>query len=122
MAETLHIGRKISRIRELRGMKQEALALELGISQQAVSKLEQSEKVEDEVLEKIAKALGITVEGLRHFTEDSVFNNINNFHDHSIQNNFNPIEKVIELYEDKVALLERLLASEKEKVEILKSK
>ncbi|HTN20446.1 MAG TPA: helix-turn-helix transcriptional regulator [Pelobium sp.] len=40
MSETLHIGRKISRIRELRGMKQEALAQELGISQQAVSKLE----------------------------------------------------------------------------------
>jgi len=40
MAETLHIGRKISRIRELRGMKQETLASELGISQQAVSKIE----------------------------------------------------------------------------------
>lgn len=28
-------------------MKQEALAIELGISQQAVSKLEQSEQIED---------------------------------------------------------------------------
>ena len=114
MAETLHIGRKISRIRELRGMKQEALAQELGISQQAVSKIEQSAEVEEEALGKIAKILGVTVEGLKHFTEDSVFNNINNFHDNSIQNNFNPIEKVIELYE-------RLLASEREKVEILKN-
>ena len=114
MAETLHIGRKISRIRELRGMKQEALAQELGISQQAVSKIEQSAEVEEEALVKIAKILGVTVEGLKHFTEDSVFNNINNFHDNSIQNNFNPIEKVIELYE-------RLLASEREKVEILKN-
>ena len=114
MAETLHIGRKISRIRELRGMKQESLAAELGISQQAVSKIEQSAEVEEDALEKIAKVLGVTVEGLKHFTEDSVFNNINNFHDQSIQNNFNPIEKVIELYE-------RLLASEKEKVELLKN-
>ncbi|PHR87060.1 MAG: transcriptional regulator, partial [Leeuwenhoekiella sp.] len=32
-----HIGRKIARIRELRGMKQETLAEELGISQQSVS-------------------------------------------------------------------------------------
>jgi transcriptional regulator with XRE-family HTH domain len=109
---TLHIGRKISRIRELRGMKQEALAAELGISQQAVSKIEQSEDIDGESLEKIAKVLGVTVEGLKHFTEDSVFNNINNFHDNSIQNNFNPIEKVIELYE-------RLLQSEREKVELL---
>lgn len=122
MTDTLHIGRKISRIRELRGMKQEALAQELGISQQAISKLEQSEKIEEEVLDKIAKALGVTAEGLKHFTEDSVFNNINNFHDNSIQNNFNPIEKVIQLYDEKIALLERLLASEREKVEILKNK
>jgi len=35
---TNHIGRKISRIRELRGMKQETLAIELGVSQQTVSK------------------------------------------------------------------------------------
>lgn len=116
MAETTpHIGRKISRIRELRGMKQEALAAELGISQQAISKIEQSVEVEEEALAKIAKALGVSVEGLKHFTEDSVFNNINNFHDNSIQNNFNPIEKVIELYE-------RLLASEREKIELLKGK
>lgn len=116
MAEApTHIGRKISRIRELRGMKQEALAAELGISQQAVSKIEQSAEVESEALIKIAAALGVSVEGLKHFTEDSVFNNINNFHDNSIQNNFNPIEKVIELYE-------RLLASEREKVEMLKNK
>lgn len=115
MAETLHIGKKISRIRELRGMKQESLAAELGISQQAVSKIEQSAEVEEDALERIAKVLGVTVEGLKHFTEDSVFNNINNFHDNSIQNNFNPIEKVIELYE-------RLLQSEREKNDLLKNK
>ncbi len=115
MAETtIHIGRKISKIRELRGMKQEALAAELGISQQAISKIEQSAEVEADALSKIAKVLGVTVDGLMHFTEDSVFNNINNFHDNSIQNNFNPIEKVIELYE-------RLLASEREKIEMLKN-
>lgn len=32
-----HIGRKISRIRELRDMKQEALAQALGTNQQAIS-------------------------------------------------------------------------------------
>ena len=71
-------------------------------------------KGEEDALIKIAAALGVTVEGLKHFTEDSVFNNINNFHDNSIQDNFNPIEKVIEFYE-------RLLQSEREKVEILKN-
>ncbi|NTE03609.1 helix-turn-helix transcriptional regulator [Agrobacterium tumefaciens] len=111
----IHLGRKISRIRELRGMKQDTLATELGISQQAVSKLEQSETIEDSTLEKVAKVLGVTAEGIKHFTEETIFNNINNFHDSSIQNNFNPVEKIIELYE-------RLLATEREKIEILKGK
>jgi transcriptional regulator with XRE-family HTH domain len=47
----MHLGRKISRIRELRGMKQETLAAALGVSQQAISKLEQSEYIDDEKLE-----------------------------------------------------------------------
>ncbi|WP_297334585.1 helix-turn-helix transcriptional regulator [Flavobacterium sp.] len=111
-----HIGRKISRIRELRGMKQEALATALGISQQAVSSIENSENIEDKKLQDIATALGVTAEAIKNFTEEAIFNNINNFHDNSIQNNFNPIEKVVELYErllqaekDKVAYLEKLV-------------
>ncbi|MEQ8472646.1 MAG: helix-turn-helix transcriptional regulator [Marinoscillum sp.] len=117
-----HIGRKISRIRELRGMKQEALAYELGITQQAVSKIEQSETVEEETLEKVGKALGVTSEGIKAFSEEVVFNIISStFNDdasaYSFSENykctFNPLDKVVELYE-------RLLASEKEKVELLR--
>jgi len=115
----MHLGRKISRIRELRGMKQEALATELGISQQAISKLEQSEEIEDSTLEKIASALGLSTDAIRNFNEEAVFNIIGNtFTDSSSNNNnylctINPLEKIIELYE-------RLLASEKEKNELLK--
>jgi transcriptional regulator with XRE-family HTH domain len=111
-AKPSHIGRKISKIRELRGIKQEALAIAIGVSQQTISNIENSDEVEEEVLGKIAKALEVTVEGIKNFTEEAVFNNINNFHDNAIQNNFNPIEKVVELYE-------RLLAAEKEKFEYL---
>ena len=124
MAETsLHIGRKISRIRELRGMNQEALAAELGISQQAVSKIEQSADVEDEALEKIAKILGVTPDAVKNFSEEAVFNYFNSFSDNSINQgpigahntcNFNPLDKVVELYE-------RLLQSEREKMELLKN-
>jgi transcriptional regulator with XRE-family HTH domain len=120
MVETAHIGRKISKLRELKGIKQEALAAELGISQQAVSKIEQSAEVEDEALDKIAKVLGLTPEAIKAFSEDAVFNIIaNTFTDNSQNNNnylctINPLEKIVELYE-------RLLASEKEKVELLKN-
>jgi transcriptional regulator with XRE-family HTH domain len=126
MAEpTLHIGRKISKIRELRGMKQEALASLMGVSQQAISKIEQSPDVEDLALEKIAHALGVTAEAIKNFTEDAVFNYFNNFHDHSTGDfrhhcTFNPIDKIVELYNEKVELLERLLEAEKEKNDFLK--
>jgi len=126
----MHLGRKISRIRELRGMKQEALAAELGISQQAISKLEQSEDIEDSTLEKIAKILGVTKEAVLQFSDEAVVNYFNTFNDNSFNNgaynafncNFNPIEKLIEALDANKQLYERLLASEKEKVEILRSK
>ncbi|RZJ80002.1 MAG: XRE family transcriptional regulator [Flavobacterium sp.] len=124
-----HLGRKIGRIRELRGMKQEALAAELGISQQAISKLEQSEEIEDSTLEKVAKVLGLTTASIKNFSEEAVFNIIGNTvtnHDNgalfNYQPNFNPLDKLIEALEANKELYERLLASEREKVEILKNK
>ena len=94
-----HIGRNISRIRELRGMKQEALAIAIGISQQSVSNIEASETVDNEKLEEVAKALGVSVEAIKTFSEENVINYFNNFYDNSASNgqgalapifNFNP--------------------------------
>lgn len=118
MAETTHLGKKISRIRELRGMKQETLAEQLGISQQAVSKIEQSETVEEIILDRIGKALGITADGIRNFSEEAMIQYFNTFNDNStgaFQNyncTFNPIEKIVELYD-------ALVKSEKEKNALL---
>jgi transcriptional regulator with XRE-family HTH domain len=116
-----HIGRKISRIRELRGMKQETLAEQLGISQQAVSKIEQSEKIEDDKLDQIANVLGVTKEGIENFSDEAVLNIIGNtYHvDNSSAVNygctFNPLDKLLEAYEENKKLYERLLQSEQEK-------
>lgn len=114
-----HIGRNISRIRELRQMKQEALAQAIGVSQQTISAIENSESVDDEKLGLIAEALGVTAEAIKNFSEDAVINYFNNnFYDNSqstVGNNlctFNPLDKVVELYE-------RLLQAEREKVALL---
>ena len=117
-----HIGRNISRIRELRGMKQEALAIAMGVSQQTISNIEASETVEDDKLELIAKELGVTAEAIKKFSEENVINYFNSFYDNSFTNSqgtfganqctFNPLDKVVELYE-------RLVQAEKEKVEYL---
>jgi transcriptional regulator with XRE-family HTH domain len=117
-----HIGRKISRIRELKDMKQEALAQALGTNQQFISAMENSETIEDEKLLQVAKALGVSPEAIKNFTEENMINYFNSFYDNSsTQGNsfnqgmyatFNPLDKVIELYE-------RLVQTEKEKNEYL---
>lgn len=119
-----HIGRKISRIRELRGIKQETLALKLGLSQQSVSLMEQSEFVEENKLEEVAKVLGVTVEAIKNFSEELAINYFNTFNDQVSSSNFghnntctfNPLDKLVEAYEENKKLYERLLEAEKEKV------
>ena len=128
-AKPKHIGRNISRIRELRGMKQEALAIAIGVSQQTISNIENSEKIEDELLNKISEVLGVTTEGIKNFSDDAIFNIINNTYNNTSSDNstliassvnyqptFNTVDKLVELYErlvqaekDKVAYLEKLL-------------
>lgn len=130
MAEkTIHIGRKIGRIRELRGIKQEFLASELGVSQQSISRIEQSETVEEDKLQQIAQVLGVTAEAIKNFSEEAVINIISStLHDNagSVNNNctlnFNPMDKLLEVIEENKKLYERLLQSEQEKVELLKGK
>ncbi|WEA01182.1 helix-turn-helix domain-containing protein [Mucilaginibacter sp. SJ] len=122
-----HIGRKIGRIREMRGIKQDTLATELGISQQAISRIEQSETIEDEVLEKIAKILGVTTEAIKNFTEEAVVNYFNNtFHGSNhgpfYHCTFNPLDKLLELVEENKKLYERLVQAEREKNDLLTGK
>jgi predicted transcriptional regulator len=68
-------------------------------------------------LERVAKALGVTVQAVENFNDEAILNIISNtFNDESTQNyncTFNPLDKVVELYE-------RLLQSEREKIEILR--
>jgi len=116
-----HIGRNISRIRELRDMKQEALAQALGTNQQAISAMENSETIDEEKLTAVAKALGVTAEGIKNYSDEnilSIINNTFNSHDSSTLNavnfqpTFNPLDKIVELYE-------RLVQAEKDKIEYL---
>ncbi|RKR08585.1 DNA-binding XRE family transcriptional regulator [Flavobacterium sp. 90] len=122
-----HIGRKISRIRELRDMKQEALAQALGTNQQAVSALENSETIDEAKLIEVAKALGVTVEAIKNFSEEGMINYFNTFNEtvkdsHFGNNNsctFNPLDKLMETVEENKNLYERLLQAEKDKIEYL---
>ncbi len=118
-----NVGRNLQRVRIYFGIKQDALAKDLGMSQQTVSKIEQQETIQPELLKKIAELIGVSPDMIENFDEEKAIYNINNTHfrDNTFEQGstaapigqqFNPIEKVVELYE-------RLLKSEREKIEIL---
>ena len=119
-----HVGRNLQRIRVYLGMKQEALAADLGVNQQIISKIEKQEEIEEGFLKRIAEVLGISEEVIKDFdVEKTIFNiNHHNYKDANISEGattsaivqqINPLEKIVELYE-------RLLKSEQDKIEILK--
>jgi len=115
----IHEGHNVKRIREILGIKQDALAIDLGLTQQAVSLLEQKETLDALTLNRLAQALGVSADAIKNFNEDATFNIISNtYHDHSSSVNyqFNPIEKIVELYKEKIQLYERML---KEKDELI---
>nr|WP_295935062.1 helix-turn-helix transcriptional regulator [uncultured Dyadobacter sp.] len=121
----IHEGRNLKRFREMLGIKQEFLAFELGEewNQQRISTLEQKEKIDSEILEQVSAILKIPAEAIRHFDEEQAINNIScNFSGNAVNNNgvniqhINPVEKIIQLHEEKIALYERML---KEKDEMM---
>jgi transcriptional regulator with XRE-family HTH domain len=129
LSTTRHNGHNIKRLREILGVKQEVLAAEFNISQQAVSDLEKKAQISDEILEKVAKVLKIPVEAIKNFNEETAVNIIANtfndvFHDNSsfinYQPTFNQIEKLLEIIEhllkaeqEKNVLLEKILRERK---------
>jgi transcriptional regulator with XRE-family HTH domain len=121
----IHEGRNVKRFREMLGIKQEALAFELGEewNQKKISILEQNERIQTPVLEQIAAVLKLPVEAFMNFDEEQAVNIISNTFDNgSILNGINynptfqPIGKIIELHEEKIALYERMLKEKEEMI------
>lgn len=122
----IHEGRNVKRFREMLGIKQDALAADLGDdwNQQKVSLLEQKETIDPALLQQISSALKIPVEAIQNFDEEQAVNIISNtFNDGSFLNtghtptfNVNPLEKLVQLHEEKIALYERMI---KEKDEMM---
>ena len=118
-----HHGHAVKRIRHTLGIKQDALAADVGISQTMISRYEQKKVIEDDMIEKFAKALNISPEFIKEMEEDPVTIIIENS---NIENNTgaagyyiagdninnNPIEKIAELFE-------KLLQAEQKKIELL---
>lgn len=101
----------------------------LNTTQSTVSKIEQSKTIDDEMLEKISKALGVPVEAIQNFNEERAINIFSNtftdFKDNAIasamnfQCTFNAIDKLMEAVDDNKKLYERMLETERSKVKLL---
>lgn len=128
MEHKVHEGRNVKRFREMLGIKQEALAYELGEdwNQKKISLLEQKEVLEPEALYKVSQALKIPEIAIKNFDEEKaitiIANTVNN-NDNSSGNalfsyypTINPVDRLIQLHEEKIALYERML---KEKDEMM---
>ena len=125
MEKTIHQGRNVKRFREMMLIKQDALAAMLGDdwSQKKISMLEQKEEIDDALLQQVAVHLKVPVDAIKNFDDESGINIVGN----TITNNdngavlsyyptFNPLEKMVELYEallkekdEKLALMQKLI-------------
>jgi transcriptional regulator with XRE-family HTH domain len=123
MDKKIHQGRNIKRFREMLGKKQETLAAELGAdwTQKKVSLLEGKQEIEPAILQEVAKALKIPAAAIENFDEEAAINIVaNTFSDEAsafAQNykcTFNPLDKVVELYE-------RMIKERDQEIEKLKS-
>jgi transcriptional regulator with XRE-family HTH domain len=129
MEKQVHLGNNIKSIRELKNMKQDTLADLLGPewTQKKVSQLEAKAEIDEPMLEQVAKALDVPVEGIKNYSADKTIQFIKNeFRDHATQNGvnnyhctFNPIDKLMQVMDENKKLYEELLKSEREKVSML---
>ena len=125
----VHQGRNVKRFREMLGIKQDALAADLGDdwNQQKISLLEQKETIDPTLLQQIATALKIPAEAIQNFDEEQAVNIISNtFQEGSFVNtghtptfNINPIEKWMEALEENKKLYERMFQLQREMIEKL---
>ncbi|MDR6515507.1 helix-turn-helix domain-containing protein [Chryseobacterium camelliae] len=131
MEQKIHQGRNVKRFREMLGVKQEALALDLGDewNQKKVSLLEQKDIIEEAILQKISEILHIPVEAFQNFDEEQAINIISNTvhnSDNASGNSLfsyyptvNPIEKWIEALEEIKRLNAELLKSKDEQIQLM---
>jgi transcriptional regulator with XRE-family HTH domain len=120
------IKNKIKSIRELKNYTQEYMADQLGVTQAGYSKIEKGKTVLSFVkLVEIARILEVSVEDILSFDSQRYFNSFNKVkgnNNGSIMINSDNSVALKELYEDKIMLLEKLLAKTEEELNRYKKK
>jgi transcriptional regulator with XRE-family HTH domain len=102
--DTLRIGQKIKKLRELKNLTQEHMAEVIGLSQSAYSRIELGEtEVTYSKLERISAELGMRPEEVIAFNESMVFNVMHNQTGNGLVIQNSDIER--RLFEQQIELL-----------------
>lgn len=118
-----HIGQNIARIRGMRRITQKEMAAKLNLAQPEYSKIEKRAEIDDGLLTLVAAALDVTPEAIKNFNEGAAINNIScTFNDNNFNTiyHFNPVEKIIELYETIIKQKDDMLKLKDEVIEMHK--
>ena len=130
---TIHQGRNVRFFRNAKDIKQEDFAERIGVTQPVVTKIERQVVIDDRMLLKCAEVLGISVDTIKEFEPEKMFDSftynidkVQNSHgaifsskDSTHTNHNYPLEKIMELNQKNAELYERLLQAEKEKIAFL---
>ncbi|SEN40301.1 hypothetical protein SAMN05216436_115133 [bacterium A37T11] len=114
-----HYGRRIALLRNIHKLSQGQLGDRTGYKQQDISEFESKQELPDEILEILAKGLDTSVTYIKEMDENGVGTSVFYVQDQGHgngnfnTNNFNPVDKILELVEENKKLYERLLAAEK---------
>jgi len=127
--QPVHEGKNLKRIREMLQVKQATLAQQLGSdwNQKKISQLEDKEIIDPAILEEVANALHITPEAIKNFSEEAAISVVQNNYEGSNNQgtnlnykcSFNPLDKVVQLYDEKIELYERMLKDKNQMIEKL---
>ncbi len=119
------IGGNLRKIREIKGIKQESMAKELGITTNGYGKIERGESaINIDRLEQIATILGISALDIMQFDESVIFNinTMSNSAPNGTVNNYNLTNEERQFFSDQIKSLSALVEKQNKIIEILMKK
>ena len=119
------IGDNLRKIREIKGIKQEAVAKQLGITTNGYGKIERGESaINIDRLEQIATILGITAMDIMQFDESVIFNinTMSNSAPNGIVNNYSLSAEERELLMAQIKSLNEVVERQNKLIDLLMKK
>lgn len=120
--EKIHEGKNVKRIREIMGLKQDALGQKCAnkLDQRRISEYENMWTIPEPTLQELADALGVTIEFIRSFNEEKAIYYIQHNQATSKQNSLNHFPTITYESDNKLeALLEKLIQDDEVKTKAI---